>query len=119
MPASRFAAEDVLFVMRLNYDGTVYVLDQVVPAMLKRGAGHLVVTSSLAGYRGLPNAAAYSAAKSALTNMMESLRVDLAPGADGNLLSVAHDPCNAFSILSETSSTLPIPSTSARQPWLR
>jgi NAD(P)-dependent dehydrogenase (short-subunit alcohol dehydrogenase family) len=56
--------------------------------MLARGHGHIVVTSSLAAWRGLPGAAAYSAAKAALTAMMESLRIDLAPhGIDVTVIS--------------------------------
>ena len=35
----------------------------VVPQMIERGSGHLVAISSLAGFRGLPKSAAYSASK--------------------------------------------------------
>jgi hypothetical protein len=45
--------------------------------MLARRSGHLVAVSSLAAVRGLPTAAAYSAAKAAVDNLMESLRIDL------------------------------------------
>lgn len=61
----------------LNVGGTAHCIEAVLPGMLERGGGHLVAVSSLAGYRGLPGAAAYSAAKAALSNMMESLRIDL------------------------------------------
>jgi NAD(P)-dependent dehydrogenase (short-subunit alcohol dehydrogenase family) len=60
----------------------------VLPGMLARGRGHIGVTSSLAAWRGLPGAAGYSAAKAAVTAMMESLRIDLAPhGIDVTVLS--------------------------------
>jgi short-subunit dehydrogenase len=72
-----FRAEDVEHCLALNVVGVANCIEAVLPGMLERRAGHLVATSSLAGYRGLPNAAAYSAAKGALTNLMESLRVDL------------------------------------------
>jgi NAD(P)-dependent dehydrogenase (short-subunit alcohol dehydrogenase family) len=52
-------------------------LADVVPAMVERGSGHIAVVSSVAGYRGLPTAAAYGATKAALNNMTEALKFDL------------------------------------------
>ena len=72
-----FTAAHVASVIDLNVIGAANCIEAVLPGMLARRAGHLVATSSLAGYRGLPAAAAYSAAKAALTNLMESLRIDL------------------------------------------
>jgi short-subunit dehydrogenase len=45
--------------------------------MLERGKGHLVAISSLAGIRGLPKSAAYSASKAAMTMFFESVRLDM------------------------------------------
>ena len=45
--------------------------------MLERGSGHLVAISSLAGFRGLPKSAAYSASKAAMTAYFESVRLDV------------------------------------------
>jgi short-subunit dehydrogenase len=75
--AEAFAASQVESALTLNVVGVAHCIEAVLPAMLARGHGHLVATSSLAGYRGLPTAAAYGAAKAALTNMMESLRGEL------------------------------------------
>jgi len=75
--AERFDAAQIEASLSLNVLGVAYSIEAVLPTMLERRSGHLVATSSLAAYRGLPTAAAYSAAKAALTNMMESLRVDL------------------------------------------
>ena len=74
-----FEAAHMRRVFALNVEGTANCIEAVLPAMLQRGAGHIVAVSSLAASRGLPNAAAYSAAKAALSNMMESLRIDLKP----------------------------------------
>lgn len=74
-----FEAAHIERVLALNVGGTAHCIEAVLPGMLARGAGHIVVTSSLAAYRGLPGAAAYSAAKAALTNMLESLLIDLRP----------------------------------------
>lgn len=74
-----FQAAQIESALALNVLGTANCIEAVLPRMLERGGGHIVATSSLAAYRGLPSAAAYSAAKAALTNMMESLRPDLKP----------------------------------------
>ncbi len=76
-PLEEFSAASVRSAIELNLLGVVHCIDAVLPGMLERRHGHLVATSSLAGYRGLPGASAYSAAKGALTNLMESLRIDL------------------------------------------
>ena len=44
--------------------------------MIERGSGHLVAVSSLAGVRGLPRSAAYSASKAGMTAFFESVRLD-------------------------------------------
>jgi short-subunit dehydrogenase len=75
--AEHFDAQVVVDVVGLNLFGVAYCIEAVLPGMLERGAGHLVATSSIAAYRGLPASGAYSAAKAGLTNLMESLRVDL------------------------------------------
>lgn len=64
--------------VRVNILGAVYAVEAVLPGMLERGSGHLVAIGSLAGYRGLPMSAGYSATKGALANFFESLRIDLA-----------------------------------------
>jgi short-subunit dehydrogenase len=63
--------------MEINYMGTVNGLSAVIPAFLERRAGHIGVVSSVAGYRGLPNASAYGATKAALINMCEALKPQL------------------------------------------
>jgi short-subunit dehydrogenase len=75
--AAEFDAAHVERQLRLNVLGAAYGIEAVLPGMLARRSGHLVAVSSLAGYRGVPGAAAYSASKAALSNLMESLRVDL------------------------------------------
>lgn len=84
----RFRAAEIEQVLALNVVGVANCIEAVLPGMFARGRGHIVVTSSLAAWRGLPGAAAYSAAKAALTAMMESLRIDLAPhGIDVTVIS--------------------------------
>lgn len=63
--------------IELNLMGVVNAVATVLPGMRERGEGQLVAVGSLAGSRGLPSAAAYSAAKAGVANFMESLRIDL------------------------------------------
>ncbi len=83
-----FSSDHVRAALELNVMGVVHCIEAVLPGMLERRAGHIVVVSSIAAYRGLPNAAAYSASKGAVTNLAESLRMDLRPhGIDVTVLA--------------------------------
>jgi short-subunit dehydrogenase len=64
--------------LNTNYLGTVNCLSAVLPSMLKRGAGHISWIASVAGYRGLPKAAAYGPSKAALINLAECVKPELA-----------------------------------------
>lgn len=77
--AANFSAEEVADVINVNVLGASNSVAAVVPEMVARGSGHLVVISSLAAYRGLPRSAAYCASKAAVSAFFESLRLDLAP----------------------------------------
>ncbi|RIL00063.1 MAG: short-chain dehydrogenase [Proteobacteria bacterium] len=72
-----FRADDVRACLDLNVVGVARCFEAVLPGMLARRAGHLVVVGSLAAVRGLPSAGAYAAAKAALHQLAESLRIDL------------------------------------------
>jgi short-subunit dehydrogenase len=64
-------------ILRVNVLGVVYALEAVLPDMLSRQSGQIVALSSLAGCRGMPFSAAYSASKAALMTYLESLRPPL------------------------------------------
>ena len=64
-------------VIDINLIGAVNSVAAVLPAMLERGSGQLVAISSLAGFRGLPKSAAYSASKAGMTAFFESVRLDV------------------------------------------
>jgi short-subunit dehydrogenase len=66
--------------MDVNYLGTINCLQEIVPACLARQKGHIAVVSSVAGYRGLPNASAYGASKAAVINLCEALQPELRMG---------------------------------------
>lgn len=60
-----------------NVMGLVNTFQPFVGAMRARGAGTLAGIASVAGYRGLPGAGAYSASKAAAISYLESLRVEM------------------------------------------
>ena len=64
-------------VVDTNLIGMVQTFQPFVAAMRSAGKGVLVGIASVAGYRGLPGAAAYSASKAAVISYLESLRVEL------------------------------------------
>lgn len=61
----------------INLTGAARVLGQVVPQMVARGAGHIVITGSLSGYRGLPGSIGYSSSKAGLMHLAEAMYCDL------------------------------------------
>lgn len=64
-------------VIRVNLLGVMYSIEAVLSGMLQRGKGKIAAISSLAAYKGIPNAAAYCASKAAVSAYMESLRIQL------------------------------------------
>jgi len=64
-------------VININLLGAVNAVAAVLPEMLEKKSGQLVAISSLAGFRGLPKSAAYSASKAGMTAFFESVRLDV------------------------------------------
>jgi short-subunit dehydrogenase len=77
-PTRSYESAAVKKLIDINLLGAVNAVHAVLPGMLERGSGHLVAISSLAGFRGLPRSAAYSASKAAMTAFFESVRLDVA-----------------------------------------
>jgi short-subunit dehydrogenase len=61
----------------INVLGAGYTAYAAIPTMIRQKNGHIAVISSLAGYRGLPEAGAYCASKAAVNALFESMRLDL------------------------------------------
>ena len=64
-------------VMDTNVFGMAATFQPFIAPMRERASGTLAGISSVAGFRGLPGAAAYSASKSAVISYLESLRQEL------------------------------------------
>ncbi|MDP9900270.1 SDR family NAD(P)-dependent oxidoreductase [Variovorax ginsengisoli] len=75
--ADAFALDVMVAHQQVNYVGALHVLAVVLPDFVARGAGHVALTASVAGFRGLPQSLAYGPTKAALTNLAEVLYADL------------------------------------------
>jgi short-subunit dehydrogenase len=64
-------------IVDINLVGIVNTFQPFVSAMRAQGTGTLAGIASVAGFRGLPGASAYSASKAAAISYLESLRIEL------------------------------------------
>jgi short-subunit dehydrogenase len=64
-------------VMAVNYFAPVALTKLVLPSMIERRSGNIVVISSLLGKFGAPQRTAYSASKHALIGFFDSLRAEV------------------------------------------
>ena len=69
--------------LEVNVLGLVNTFHPFVEPMRQRGSGSLVGIASVAGFRGLPGATAYSASKAAAIRYLEGLRVELSSSGVG------------------------------------
>jgi 2-dehydro-3-deoxy-L-rhamnonate dehydrogenase (NAD+) len=65
-------------VFAINANGSFYMCRAVLPGMIERGYGRIVLVASIAGKEGNPPAAAYSASKAAVIAMTKSIGKDVA-----------------------------------------
>jgi short-subunit dehydrogenase len=64
-------------IMDINVTGVVNTFHPFIAPMKARGSGTLAGIASVAGFRGIPGASAYSASKAAVISYCEALRVEL------------------------------------------
>ena len=76
--------------MDVDYFGTLHAVRAVVPSMMERGRGHIVLVSSMAGLIGVFGYSAYAPAKYAVRGLAETLRPELAP--HGIVVACAYPP---------------------------
>ena len=77
MKASEWDNEKADMMGEINYLGASRVMGAVIGGMIARGRGHIVLTGSLSGFRGLPGAIGYAASKAGLMALAESMQADL------------------------------------------
>lgn len=67
-------AERARQIFAVNLGGTLNTIEPALELMLGRGRGQIALMSSLASFRGMPSAPAYSASKAAIRSYGEGLR---------------------------------------------
>ncbi|MFU8881324.1 MAG: SDR family NAD(P)-dependent oxidoreductase [Rhodobacterales bacterium] len=75
--AQDWNAEQAEAMADVNFTGAMRAVGAVIPQMVARDAGHIVITGSLSGFRGLPGAIGYAASKAGTMSLAESLYADL------------------------------------------
>jgi dehydrogenase/reductase SDR family protein 7B len=75
--ASETSVATDLHLMTVNYFGPVVLTKAILPAMLVRRKGHIVVVSSIVGKFGAPLRSGYVASKHALHGFFDSLRAEI------------------------------------------
>ena len=86
--AMEWNANEVAMMCDINLTGAARVLGHVVPHMVERDAGHIVLTGSLSGFRGLPGSIGYGASKAGVMALAESMYCDLrTSGVDVQLIN--------------------------------
>jgi len=63
--------------IEINYLGTIYITKAVLNGMLRRGSGHIVNVSSMAGLVGVFGYTAYGASKFAVRGFTDALRAEV------------------------------------------
>ncbi|MEE4193425.1 MAG: SDR family NAD(P)-dependent oxidoreductase [Halieaceae bacterium] len=69
--------EKLEFLFQVNFFGTVYMIKSLLPAMLERGSGRMVLFGSIAGVALVPKMGAYCATKSAVNTYVECLQHEI------------------------------------------
>ncbi|MCP4667452.1 MAG: SDR family NAD(P)-dependent oxidoreductase [Deltaproteobacteria bacterium] len=69
--------ENAITTIEVNLLGAMATVDAATAYFLERGSGHIVATSSVAAFRGLPGHSSYCASKAGLSTYLEALRTEV------------------------------------------
>ena len=65
--------------LQVNLVGTIHLTRRLLPGMLERGRGKVVINSSVVAYANFPAVTTYAASKAGISGFAEALRRELAP----------------------------------------
>lgn len=74
--AEDFSVANFRKTVEVNLMGEVHCMGPIVPGMVARRRGHILLMASLTGYVGLPTAASYGATKAALISIAQAFKPD-------------------------------------------
>ena len=77
MPAQEWNPEQATAMMEVNLTGAMRTLGPLMQNFVQKDAGHIVITGSLVGFRGLPRSIGYTASKAGLMTLAEGMYYDL------------------------------------------
>lgn len=78
-PLTEVTAEELDEVYRVNVRGTFFTLKHAAPPMVKQGKGSIIVNSSILGITGMAGLSVYAMSKHAVTGLMRTAALELAP----------------------------------------
>lgn len=78
-PVHEVDGRDAARTIAVNLTAHVALVHLVLPGMVERGSGHVLVTGSTAGHAPVAGMAVYGATKAALGSFAQSLRLEVAP----------------------------------------
>jgi len=77
MSSKKWDVEKATMMADINFVGAFRALGAVMPQFLEKDTGHVVITGSLSGFRGLPKAVGYGASKAGVMYLAEGMQADL------------------------------------------
>ncbi|EAR52855.1 Short-chain dehydrogenase/reductase family member [Oceanicola granulosus HTCC2516] len=77
MSSPDWDTEKAVTMVETNLTGAVRIIGAVLPEFLSRNEGHIVLTSSLSAFRGLPGSIGYGASKAGVLTLAEGMHADL------------------------------------------
>ncbi|XP_050438857.1 short-chain dehydrogenase/reductase family 16C member 6-like [Adelges cooleyi] len=91
-PLMEVSDEGIQRMINVNLVSHFWMVRAFLPAMLKRNAGHIVATSSMAAFTCAANIAPYAATKFGVTGFMASLREELRANPNNKIKTTAIHP---------------------------